>query len=241
MMSKKNWVLAAALMAATGTASANEFSSTITAASEYDFRGVSQSAKDPALQASLDFAADSGVYMGAWASNIDFGGAESVEIDGYIGWAYEAANGVALDIGVTRYFYPDDESDIDYNEFYAKVGYGNYGVEVWYSPDYGNSGYDTWYYAGTADFELAESWVLNLGLGYQTGQYFDNGWGAGPGSEDGSYWVYSFGVTKTWGNFDINLRYQGVDVPGQYRVEDDVFNNENRVIFSISTTLPWSK
>ncbi len=241
MMSKKDWVLAAALMAAAGTAGAAEFSSTITAASEYDFRGVSQSATDPALQASLDFAADNGFYMGVWGSNIDFGGDESVEIDGYLGWAFEGAGGVSWDFGLTRYFYPNDGADADYNEFSAKVGYGNYGVEVWYAPDYGNSGYETWYYAGTADFEIAESWMLNFGIGYQTGQYFKNGWGDIPGSRDGSYWVYSVGVTKTWGNFDINLRYQGLDIPEEFRVKEDLFNNENRVLFSISTTLPWNK
>ena len=32
-----------------------------------------KSAEDPALQASLDYAHDSGWYVGAWASNIDFG------------------------------------------------------------------------------------------------------------------------------------------------------------------------
>lgn len=235
-MKHAKWLAATAALAAAGTASAGEFSSTITAASEYDFRGVSQSAKDPALQASLDFATDSGFYVGTWASNVDFGGAESIEIDAYLGWAYEGENGIAWDFGVTRYFYPDDEADVDYDEFYAKVGYGNYGVELWWAPDYGNSGAETWYYAGTADFELAESWVLNLGIGYQTGQYFENAVGSG----DASYWVYSVGVTKTWGNFEISLKYQGLDVPEQFRVKDDILNNENRMLLSVSTTLPWS-
>jgi uncharacterized protein (TIGR02001 family) len=241
MTSKKNWVLAAALLAAAGTAGADEFSSTITVTSDYDFRGVSQTAKDPALQASLDYAADSGVYFGAWASNVDFGGEESLEIDGYLGWAYEGENGIAWDFGYVRYLYPDDAADVDYDEVYAKVGYGNYGVELWYSPDYGQTGKETWYYAGNADFELAESWALNLHVGYNTGQYYEQGWGSGPGAADGSYWEYSVGVTKTWGNFDVNLRYQGVDVPNEYKVTDDLLNSESRVILSVSTTLPWGE
>lgn len=240
MMSKKTWAAAAALLAASGTAGAAEFSSTITAASEYDFRGVSQSAGDPALQVSLDLGFDNGLYVGTWASNVDFGGDENIEVDGYLGWAFETGS-LGWDVGYTRYMYPSDGADADYDEFYVKAAYGNFGAEIWYAPDYGNTGYETWYYAGTADFELAESWVLNLGLGYQTGEYFEEGWGAGPGAKDGSYWVYSIGVTKTLGNFDLSLSYLGVDVPEQFRVKDDILNNENRVLFSISTTLPWGE
>ena len=41
--------------------------------SDYDFRGFSQSAKDPALQGSADYAfGESGFSIGAWASNVDF-------------------------------------------------------------------------------------------------------------------------------------------------------------------------
>ena len=63
-------VIALGGMAATANA---EVSSTITVASDYDFRGITQTARDPALQASLDWAAESGLYVGAWASNVDFG------------------------------------------------------------------------------------------------------------------------------------------------------------------------
>ena len=64
---------AVGLMLVAGPALAGEFSSTITATSDYDFRGVSQTGKDPALQLSLDYAFDSGFYAGLWGSNVDFG------------------------------------------------------------------------------------------------------------------------------------------------------------------------
>ncbi len=60
------------LLAVAGAAQAG-VTSTWTVTNDYDFRGNSQSAKDPAIQASLDYAAASGWYVGAWASNIDFG------------------------------------------------------------------------------------------------------------------------------------------------------------------------
>ena len=51
-----------ALGAAAATAQA-EVSSTITLASDYDFRGITQTARDPALQASLDWSTESGFYL----------------------------------------------------------------------------------------------------------------------------------------------------------------------------------
>lgn len=233
------WIVAAALCAAAGAAQAGEFSSTLTATSDYDFRGFSQSGNGPALQASADYAFDGGLYLGAWVSNVDFGGEENLELDTYLGWAYEGENGIAWDFGYVRYTYPSDDADANYDELYAKVGYGNVGVELWYSPDYAQTGQETWYYAGNADFELAEGWALNLHLGYNTGQFFEQGFGAGGGAKDGSYFDYSVGVTKTIGNFDVSLRYVGLDIPKEYEIRDDVFNSENRLILSVSTTLPW--
>ena len=49
------------LLAAAAAAQA-EVSSTWTLTNDYDFRGASQSAKDPAVQASIDWANESGWY-----------------------------------------------------------------------------------------------------------------------------------------------------------------------------------
>ncbi len=60
MKSMKTLALVIGLLGLSGVSQA-QFSSTWTAVSDYDFRGFSQSAKDPALQASADYAfADSG-------------------------------------------------------------------------------------------------------------------------------------------------------------------------------------
>src|SRR5262245_8155981 len=102
-------VLAAlGLVATAGIANAG-VSSTITATSDYDFRGITQSAKDPAIQASLDFAMDSGWYIGAWASNVDFGDAADVnyEVDLYTGFSGSTGEGgLGWDVGIVAYTYP---------------------------------------------------------------------------------------------------------------------------------------
>lgn len=63
-----------------GTISAN-----VGVVSDYRFRGISQSNEEPALQGGVDYAHDSGVYLGLWGSSVEFGDA-SAEIDLYGGW-----------------------------------------------------------------------------------------------------------------------------------------------------------
>ena len=55
MKSIKTLALVTGLLAISGVSQA-QFSSTWTAVSDYDFRGVTQSGKDPALQGSADYA-----------------------------------------------------------------------------------------------------------------------------------------------------------------------------------------
>ena len=69
-------------------------------------RGITQSAQDPAIQGSIDWASESGLYLGAWASNIDFGNEfdADVEVDLYAG--FSGGDEVAWDIGFIYYGYP---------------------------------------------------------------------------------------------------------------------------------------
>jgi hypothetical protein len=43
------------------------------------------------------------------------------------------------------------------------------------------------------------------------------------------------------GQFSLALKFTGTDYSGANKVTDDVFNNEGRVLFSVSTTLPWGE
>src|SRR5262245_30860905 len=103
---------------------------TFTVTNDYDFRGISQSAQDVAIQASVDFAADSGFYAGAWASNVDFGDATSYETDLYTGFAGKAGS-FGYDVGVVYYTY--DESIYNYAEAYASASIGGFKAKVWYA------------------------------------------------------------------------------------------------------------
>ncbi|WP_286936580.1 TorF family putative porin, partial [Pseudoalteromonas sp. UBA6540] len=125
------------------TVSAN-WSTTITAASDYTFNGVTQTDSDPAIQASLDYAFDSGIYAGAWASNVDFGDDTDFELDAYLGKYVQLTDTVSADYGIAYYTYQGNNSDGNYAEAYTKFGYASeYGqteLNFWYSWDYFGTG-----------------------------------------------------------------------------------------------------
>jgi uncharacterized protein (TIGR02001 family) len=230
-------LVASIALAASGSAVAGEWSSTITATSDYDFRGVTLSAKDPALQASIDWAAESGFYVGAWASNIDYGSDVDgdIELDLYGGYAGETSGGLGYDVGGVWYTYPGSSSSAnkfkieDYPELWAGLSYGMFDVKQWWAIDYGGGSDDAFYTEGNLTFEPAENFSIGLHLGYNYGDAFD-------GFE---YMDYAVSVGYTLGNFDLELKYTGTDLSGSDKITDDVFNTEGRVIFSVSTTLPW--
>lgn len=233
------------LMTAAGAANA-ELSSTWTLASDYDFRGISQSATDPALQGSLDFATDSGWYVGAWASNVDFPAVldendavlfEEVdyEVDLYTGFSGGDEDGLGWDVGIVYYLYPD-ETEYNFPEIYGSATYDWFKGKLWYSNDFGGSEEDAWYVEANGTFPVGESGFSILAhLGYSYGDYWDS-LTEGTGL-DGEYMDYSVGVGYDVGNFSLALKY--VDTDGDVETTDDPFNNEGRVIFTIATTLPW--
>lgn len=222
------------LLAATAAANA-DVSSTWTLTNDYDFRGFTQSAKDPAVQASVDYAAANGWYLGAWASNVDFGTADvDYEVDLYTGFSGGAEDGLGYDVGLIYYAYPD-ESDFNYAEIYGSLTYDWFKGKLWYSNDFGGDATDgdtsAIYIEANATFPLPESFSITLHAGLSTGDYWDD--------VNGDDVIdYSLGVGYEVGNFTLGLKY--VDTDTDAVIEDDVFNNEGRVVFTIATTFPWS-
>ncbi len=84
------------------------FTGNLTIASDYRFRGFTQTDYNPAIQGGIDFAHKSGFYLGNWNSNVSsgiFNGAP-IEMDFYGGWKTTFDGGFGLDLGVIYYYYP---------------------------------------------------------------------------------------------------------------------------------------
>ncbi|WOI53118.1 TorF family putative porin [Parvularcula sp. LCG005] len=180
-MNKKTLLIAAAALAAVGSAHAQdlegfEVSGNVAFTSDYRFRGVSLSADEFAIQGGFDAAHESGFYVGTWASSIDeFAGSET-ELDFYAGYGFEAG-GLAFDVGAISYFYPGSD-DTEYYEVYGSVS-GTVGVAeltggLAYAPDQDNLGDDNVYVYADAGFPLGESpFSLGLHVGLEDGAFGD--------------------------------------------------------------------
>lgn len=233
-------ILAALGLLVAAAAANAEVSSTWTLTSDYDFRGASQSATDPALQGSVDYSQESGWYIGAWASNIDFGRDADVdyELDLYTGFSGGDEEGLGWDVGLVYYAYPQ-ESDFDYPEIYGKLNYNVFSGALFYSNDYVNSGDSAMYISGDVNVPMPSNFSLLAHAGYSFGDF----WDGEDGESSSDYIDWSVGVGYTAGHFDLALKWVDTTLDdGDFGFSrDDVFNTEGRVIFSVATTFPWAK
>lgn len=90
----------------------------VTLASQYRYRGISQSNSLPAVQGGFDYAHESGFYIGNWNSSISWIGdgyngstpspnvSAPIEMDLYAGFKKEVSDGLTLDLGLLQYYYP---------------------------------------------------------------------------------------------------------------------------------------
>lgn len=215
--------LAAALstLAFAGTASAQDadVAFNVAVASDYVFRGVSQTDEDPAFQAGVDVTA-SGFYGGAWISNVDFGDDTSAEFDVYGGYRTEVG-GFGLDVGVVGYLYTGEPSaaEYDYVEYKAAIsraiGPVTAGAAVFYSPDFFGADDEAVYTEASMAFAPADKWTVSGVLGHQALDVSDDytTWNAG----------VSYALSET---YVVDLRYHDTDV-------ENVDIYDGRVVASI--------
>ncbi len=93
--------------------------------SDYVWRGSSQTADDPAVQAGAKLALPSGLYASVWGSNVSFTpdiGARS-EFDLVAGWSGAVAQDWSLDANLTRYLYPGTGRALDWTELGATLSW----------------------------------------------------------------------------------------------------------------------
>lgn len=163
---------ATASLALGGTAYAQDFSFNVGVASDYVFRGVSQTDEAPQVFGGVDVTIDK-FYAGAWASNVDFYDSTDAEIDLYAGYKPEVG-GLTFDFGVLYYGYVNEPGGADYAmwEFKAAVsgeaGPFTLGAASYYSPDFFGVGTDGgWYIEANAAVSPADKWTISGAIGSQ--------------------------------------------------------------------------
>ena len=179
-------------------------------ATDYRYRGISQTHLKPAVQGGVDYTNNpTGLYVGTWLSNIhwvkDSGGDGNVEWDIYAGKRGEIVKDVSYDVGGLYYFYPSNKlsgvsgfANANTFELYGQIGYGPAYVKYSTSTtnlfgnlDSKNSGYLD---AGV-NYDVYDGYTLNLHAGHQN---IKNNGGF-------SYSDYKIGVTKDFGFASVAL------------------------------------
>lgn len=169
-MKKLHKIIAASLLASATTAGSgvvlaeSPLTANIGVASNYIWRGVTQTTDGSAVSGGIDYAHASGFYVGTWVSNQNWTGAGNYEQDLYAGYGFDAGP-VGLDIGYIKYMYPVGTGTDDFSEFYVNATFNvlKAGVAVTTSKESGALEDDTYIYVG-ADFEVKKG--LTLGLTY---------------------------------------------------------------------------
>ncbi|WP_028917802.1 TorF family putative porin [Pseudoxanthomonas sp. J35] len=194
----------------------------VAATSDYVWRGVSQSNETSTGQAGLTYNSPVGLYVGTWASGVDFGpGDPDFEVDYFVGYNVDFSDSVNFDIMLNRYTYPD-ASELNFNELITTTTFAeNYSLTVAYSDDFGGSDTDAWYVAGGASIGLPNDFSLDLGVGRSM---FEKDYG-----EDYTDWTV--GVSRSWGLVSASLAYVGTDGNGR-----DAFGEiaDNRLVLTLS-------
>ncbi len=230
------WLAATALLP---TPLFAELSSTWTATSDYVFRGISQTAEDPALQGSIDFEGDSGGYVGLWGSNVDFDDCcnEDIELNWYAGYAPEFGDDFSLDMGIIYYNYPGASDGLDYGEVYFGAGWRWLDATYYYTDNFFGIGEPAWYVDANASFDLPLGLWLGLHAGYTDGDALDEEFADDTGLEEYADWSVALG--RSIGNFDLEVGYYDTDLDGDFKDTGGANANDDRIVFSVTTTFPW--
>lgn len=211
-------LVGAPLMAAAAD-SPHSFAFNVGVTTDYIFRGVSQSQRDPAISGGVDYTHASGLYAGTWLSTqkwVETGPYKTdsdIELDLYGGYR-GAVGDIGFDVGLIRYYYDGDRNGLalptpDTTEVYVagtwkfltlKYSYAISDYFIgWGGPGAKSEG--SGYLELNATHDLGNGWGL---LGHIGHQKVENTGGA-------SYSDFKIGVTKDVGFGVVTLAYSDTD------------------------------
>jgi uncharacterized protein (TIGR02001 family) len=209
--------------------SPHSVSANIGVVSNYIWRGVTQTQNDPAVQGGLDYSHESGLYVGAWVSNIDWGTPDpNYELDLYGGFGGSVNEDFSYDINTTYFAYPDGR-DSDFWEIGASGTFRWVTLGLAYTVAGENEGGlfddgDIYYYGSFEYSDLPYDLGISLRTGYYDFRHDRETLADGSESPSADYWNYGASLSKAageFGTFSLNWDQNNgdPDSPGGY--DDD--------------------
>lgn len=212
---------------------------------DYIYRGISQSAGDPAVQGYIE-ATHKLLYAGGWASSVDFGKqrkragnlqeSANLELSPYAGIRPQW-QGISFDFGAAYYVYPDSfpSGEFDYVEFDAAADYtwfdmlSFHGV-VWWSPDESTTDGELQGTELTVSYVLQKVWGMSPTVSAVIGRQ----WGEG---DDETYTYWNAGMTLKMSSHPVwyfDVRYWDTNL--EDCINAPVFQCGPRVVGSLTAS-----
>jgi uncharacterized protein (TIGR02001 family) len=241
--SRSLWALS--LIAVFGAAHA-EVTATLTGASDFDFRGISQNAHKPTPQGSVDLASDSGWYLGAWGSRIDLGArSPGLEVDFSGGFRKKLSVDGSYELGSVYYTYHAPNADeFDYVEVYTGATFRWAAARLYFSPKFGgNAGREmlhgdvsAFYLTTEVAYPLRANLSFTAHAGYSFGNYWDK---QRDGNYGRPYFDWSAGLGYTHRRLTFMLKWiDGSALAESNSTMRGVLSTRAHAVFAVSTTFP---
>jgi len=208
-------------------ASPHTFTYNVGLYSQYIFRGLTETARKPALQGGADYSHSSGIYLGTWASNINWLNDSGLYHDSSLEWDIYGgfrntfgSSDFGYDVGFLNYIYPGSKTaaakgtnfvDPYTLELYGALTWKWLQAKVSYSvtDTFGVKNSDGTYYAElNANYPIGDTGLtVNAHVGRQEFDGKVNSLGI-DNDKLYSYTDWKLGLTKSWAN--------GINVGGYY-------------------------
>jgi uncharacterized protein (TIGR02001 family) len=170
---------AATALALVSSSAFAEVTANVGIANNYLWRGLTQNNNEAQVAGGLDYASDSGFYIGTWASNVSYGADDGYSYEHDVYFGFGGGEDFTYDVGYLYYNY-DDSQKFDFGEIYGTLGYGGFSASLYLlantqadepTPD--------------LDYGFGEAYYLSLDYGFET----ESGLGIGfhVGQHDGDF------------------------------------------------------
>ncbi len=199
--------IATVVLALTAFSAQAEVTGNATLASDYRFRGISQTQGAPALQGGIDYSHSSGFYIGNWNSSVSssvYSQSSGLESDLYGGFK-KSFGAVTVDLGLYSYFYPrartgSTPDKYDTNEAFVGLSVGPFSAKV--SQSYSD-------YFGTANSKNTRYYEINFAqpVTKTVSLVAHAGRTDVTNQTTGDYDDFNAGVVAKVGGFDVGARY----------------------------------
>ncbi|MDD5324729.1 MAG: TorF family putative porin [Polaromonas sp.] len=219
-------------------ASPNTLTGNVAAVSDYRFRGVSQTYRQPAIQGGFDYTHVGGFYLGNWNSSVSansYNNGASLEVDLYGGYRFPLTKELSGDIGVLHYLYPGARlnsapatptgNQYDNTEIYFGLTQGAFNAKLSYAvTDYfglnsSTAGY-AYFNALPARGNSRGTTYLDLNYNMDLGNQVTLGLHAGHTSvrrySELSYTDYKVFVGKEFAGVNLSLALVGANADNRY-------------------------